>query len=92
MLVDDDEVAFQGGVFVFPNPVKDGAINIATGDPQFGASVKSISLFDSLGRKILEEGFSPTIDLSQVVPGLYFMVFLNNNNETVHAEKIAVQR
>jgi hypothetical protein len=91
-LVNDDEVLLNEVISIFPNPVEGNFIFVETDENQFEASAKSIILFDSTGRKIMDEAFSNMIDLSQINSGLYFLVFINKNNETVHSEKIVVQR
>lgn len=91
-LVNDGEVLLNEKISIFPNPVDGDFISVETDGNQFETSAKSIILFDSTGRKILEEAFSNTIDLSQINSGLYFLVLLDKNYETMYSEKIVVQR
>jgi hypothetical protein len=91
-LVNDDEVLLNEEITISPNPVDGDFIFVEAEGNQFEASAKSILLFDSTGKKILEKAFSNTIDLSQINSGLYFLVFINKNNDTVHSQKVVVQR
>ena len=73
--VDETELS---KVLIYPNPV-DAILTIES-----QANLKSISLFDTAGKKIIHQevkNLKNTIDLNQLLPGLYFIVVESNNSE-----------
>jgi hypothetical protein len=91
-LVNDEEVLFKEDVYIFPNPVNGNYIFVEADGNQLGASIMSFSLFDSIGKQIMEGPFSNTINISKFESGFYFLFFFNKSNEIVHSEKLIIQK
>jgi hypothetical protein len=90
-LVNNNEIFFDENITIFPNPLKGDFLDIKVNDNHIKASLRKILLFDAMGRKILEEPFSNSIDLSRVRDGFYFVKLINKNKEVIHLEKIVIQ-
>lgn len=83
-LVDADELFAEGGMAIFPNPVKDKLTLQWTSNI---AGDASLEVFDVLGKKVKTETFDvfigdmqQTIDLANLPSGHYFMQLLLNGN------------
>ncbi len=60
---------------IFPNPTND-IINISSPTQNI-----EVALYDTLGKKILEQTGTQTIDLSNVLPGVYFVQLIEGEKK-----------
>lgn len=85
----------RGDVVVWPNPLAGNTIHI-----YYGAAVhiKAIGLIDVLGRRLLTQTLSQPLQarnyyemtVPNLAKGVYFLQFLDESNNIIHAEKIIV--
>lgn len=67
----DDTNAFTKKIGVYPNPVKD-VLNLSNSD-----KANSLKIYDSTGKQVLSQKSAATIDVSQLMKGIYFIEFEN---------------
>ena len=60
---------------IFPNPTND-IINISSQTQNI-----EVALYDTLGKKVFEQTGTQTIDLSNVLPGVYFIQFIEGEKK-----------
>lgn len=64
------------GFNMYPNPITNGILNIIT----FENGVKSIQIFDILGKRVLSRDIiDPQINLSSLKSGVYILKVTENN-------------
>jgi hypothetical protein len=91
ILIDDLSISYGAGlgnnklsnVSVYPNPAKD-VLNISTSATQY-----EIEVVDMLGRVVITENSKPTINISDLTKGVYFVKVTQNG--TTNTEKIVVE-
>ena len=72
-------------VRVYPNP-GNGKLNVrATAD------VKKLQFVNLTGSLVHSQPFAKVVDVSFLQPGIYFLRAINNDNETVSAQKIVIR-
>ena len=79
-----EEINFSDIISVFPNPVHNMLYIRQNID-----IIESISLYNALGKRIIDQKFSgPDLDMSQLLPGIYFINLISYNHSDIHAFKI----
>ena len=64
------------GLIVYPNPVKNGLLNIQTTNN----SVKNVVVYDLLGKQVLSTLTSNTVNVSSLNSGIYTMKIIEEDN------------
>jgi len=74
-------------VNIYPNPVYDGVLNININGDNFGGVKLSLNFYNILGEPVFSQTiyrndgkFSETLDISDLVSGIYFVSGLSSNN------------
>lgn len=81
--VEENEVIAANDIKVYPNPSRDGLVNIKLNG---NIAVKSIQLYDLLGRAIRTEEMDSTektLNLSSLPQGVYLLSFQTENNGSI---------
>ncbi len=65
----DDSKINNSDIFIYPNPVS----NIIMIQGIDSSDMQSYSIFDTYGKKIIEGEFNKQIDVSYLIPGVYFI-------------------
>jgi hypothetical protein len=56
-------------IMIYPNP----AASVISFDTPAGHSIKMLSVFDQVGKKVLEREYSQTLNVENLSSGLYFV-------------------
>ncbi|MFL0352534.1 T9SS type A sorting domain-containing protein [Xanthomarina sp. GH4-25] len=81
--VEDNEAIASNGIKVYPNPSRDGLVNVKLDG---NIAVKSIQVYDMLGRAIQTQEMvanNITLNLSSLPQGVYLLAFKTENNGSV---------
>ncbi|TYA58944.1 T9SS type A sorting domain-containing protein [Formosa maritima] len=81
--IEENEEIVSNDIKVYPNPSRDGLVNIKLNG---NIAVKSIQLYDMLGRTIRTEEMTSnekTLYLSSLPAGVYLLSFLTENNGSI---------
>lgn len=76
-----------GSIKVFPNPT-DGVVHIEVKDNRLLNQARNISIFDSMGRKVLERPFSNVIGFDSLTTGVYTLVVEDRFKNVVYRKKL----
>lgn len=74
---------------VFPNPSTSGRLQI-NADPH--TNIHSMMILDPMGRVLLEQNFSPSLELSALPNGLYFIRFLSLDGKVIHTSRFIIAK
>ncbi len=79
-----NELTLNSGIEVYPNPTNN-MVNINKTDSTI--EIKNVNLFDSLGKIIYSKKDIQSIDLTNVIKGIYFLR-IESENGSVYTQKI----
>lgn len=78
------EAAFDESRFsAYPNPVSDW-LNLQTDI----AEIKTMHMHNVSGRLVLQSTFQPSLDVHQLISGIYIVSLFNDQNQFLHSFKI----
>ncbi|MAT55119.1 MAG: hypothetical protein CMN32_11610 [Saprospirales bacterium] len=86
VLVNDYYKRFEDDIRVYPNPTT-GLIHIECENGFLVQQIKSVSIFDSMGRMILERPFAYFFNFDFLKSGVYTLVFENELNNVVYRKR-----
>ena len=81
--IEENEAVASNNIKVYPNPSRDGMVHIKLNG---NIAVKSIQLYDMLGRTIRTEEMvsnEKSLNLSHLPEGVYLLSFQTENNGSV---------
>jgi len=67
----------------FPNPVSDW-LNLQTDIPE----IETVQVHDISGRLVLQSTFQPSLDVHQLISGMYIVSLFNDQTQFLHSFKI----
>ena len=77
---------------LFPNPATQGQLHFQAAPGIFPLENHTLKISDSLGRSVFSGPYAPTVDVSGLRPGLYFVQIVNTEGEVLQVEKVVVGR
>jgi|ERR1017187_3544810 hypothetical protein len=79
-----EEIKLSDLITIFPNPVHDQLFI-----RQSSNLIETVSIYNAMGQQIIEQKFlNPELDLSQLLPGIYFINLICYDRNEVHTFKI----
>ncbi len=82
-----DQYGLARNIEMYPNPTK-GILNF-----ELNSNLDySYSLFDVLGKEVLSDKLTPTLDISNLKSNIYFIKIHNNTNNTTTVNKIILSK
>ena len=79
-----EEINISDLITVFPNPVHDQLYIKDNSD-----LVETVSIYNALGQRLIEQNLiNPVLDMSLLMPGIYFVNLINRDRKEIHTFKI----
>ena len=79
-----EEIKISEFITVFPNPVHNQLYIRQSGD-----LIETVSIYNALGQRLIEQKFiNPGLDMTQLLPGIYFVNLISHDQAEVHTFKI----
>lgn len=78
-----DDFLFGEEISVYPNPVMDHLLFKTS-----STRIASLTIYDMLGRMVLEDTFQTELDVRQLSAGVYFISLLDSENRLLSTFKI----
>lgn len=83
-IVPTHDIFDESRFLAFPNPVRD-KLSLQTDISE----IATVQVHDVSGRLVLQTGFQPSIDLSNLNSGTYIVLLFNKQNISLHSFKIS---
>ena len=77
---------------IYPNPLKEGELNILISDGLLNNSSFNIDIYNMLGKKVYSSPYHKTINISVLSDGIYFVKVFDEVNSEMFVNKLIIAK